>query len=88
MQIMSRVKKGTTVELVDALSYTVRLEGTSQALLVTPNGTENVVCEADASCSSVTVSNDDLKLYEEEALDMWASETAAVGGERDTRQRR
>ena len=75
MQIMSRVKKGSTVELVDALGSTVRLVGTSQAMLVTPNGTEYDVCEGDASCSSVTVSNDDLQLYEEEALSMWENET-------------
>ena len=40
MEIVQRGKKGSTVELVDALGYTVRLVGTSQAMLVTPNGTE------------------------------------------------
>ena len=41
MQIMSRVKKGSTVEMMDALGYTVRLVGTSQAMLVTPSGTRS-----------------------------------------------
>ena len=78
MQIMSRLKKGSTVKLVDALGYTVRLDGTTQARLITPNGTQYVVCEADASCSSVTASNNDLQLYEEVALDMLENETATA----------
>ena len=41
MQIMSRLKKGSTVKLVDALGYTVRLDGTTQARLITPNGTQS-----------------------------------------------
>ena len=91
MEIVQRGKKGSTVELVDALGYTVRLEGTSAARLIVPSGAEFVVCESDASCSSVTVNNDDLQLYEAQAFELWENETAAeneAGRRLDVAERR
>ena len=79
LQIVSQTKRGSTVELKDALGYKVRLTGTSQARLIAPDGAEYVVCAADASCSSVTVGNEDLLALEELASDMLTQEEYVAG---------
>ena len=79
LQIVSQTKRGNTVELKDALGYEVRLTGTSQARLIAPDGAEYVVCAADASCSSVTVGNEDLLALEELAADMLTQDEYVAG---------
>lgn len=78
LRIVSQVKRGSTVELLDALGFKVELEGTSDARLLTPDGAEYTLCAADATCSSVTVDNTDLQAFEEEAVDMAIDEEDAA----------
>jgi len=87
LEIASRSKRGNAVELADALGYTVRLVGTSLAVLVTPDGSKYTVCGADVSCSSVEVSNADLEALELAAIDMRVAEEDEDPSMSDDRRR-
>jgi len=79
LAIVSQVKRGSIVELLDVLGFKVVLQGTSNARFVTPDGNNYAICAGVVECASVMVDNYDLHEFEQEAVDLQIEEEDRQG---------